>query len=187
MLSKKTILLFLLCLSGAFSIAQRAHKVTAENKYRAVHWTIYDGVSQGENYYMLKDGSGFLWIGSMNGLNRFDGNLIKKYYHDPHDEHSIVGSFINGLIEDSLHNVWIGTNTGLSRYDVKADTFSNFLTGKKTDPDHSITPFWATKDKLYALESSSRIVVYNTHSFAKRQLVNLTAADSVNNSGPSIA
>ena len=173
------------CLNTSFSYAQPAREKATENSYRAVHWTIYDGLSQAETYYILKDVNGFVWIGTKNGLNRFDGNLFKNYYHDPHDKNTIAGSYILGLVEDSLHNIWIGSSRGLSRYDIKADTFSNFIPDKNS-PDHSIEPFWATRDKLYALESGLQITVYDIHSFAKKSLVNLTAADSVD-AGPSAA
>jgi signal transduction histidine kinase/ligand-binding sensor domain-containing protein len=175
-ISKKILLLFLACFACSFSHAQQTLNKTAENKFRAVHWTIYDGISQGENYSMIKDASGFLWIGSRHGLNRFDGNIIKNYYHDPHNKRTIAGNLISGFIEDSLHNIWIGTEMGLSRCDIKADTFSNFPPAKDVDPDHPSIPFWATKDKVFALEGY-HITVYNIHSFRKKEVAALTDKD----------
>ncbi|HEY4323372.1 MAG TPA: ATP-binding protein [Mucilaginibacter sp.] len=168
----------LFCFISIFAYAQEAKKSPVEDNYRAIHWTIYDGLSQGENYYILKDADGFFWIGTKHGLNRFDGNLFKIYYHDPHNSHTMAGSLINGLAEDSLHNIWIGSDGGLSRYDMKADTFSNFLSNKNDGPDHSAAPFWATKDKLYALEGLW-VTVYDIHSLTKKKLVKLTPADHV--------
>lgn len=144
--------------------------------YRAVHWTIYNGLSQGENYFMIKDANGFLWTGTKNGLNRFDGNQVKNYYHDPHNPHSIISNFILGFAEDSLHNIWIGTGRGLSRLDLKADTFTNFSLAKTPDPNHDAIPFWVTRDKLYAQESTS-IVVYDVHSLKKKTLALLSDSD----------
>lgn len=139
----------------------------ALQNYRSVHWTIYNGLSQGENYFMVKDANGFLWTGTKNGLNRFDGNLVKNYFHDPHNSHTIVSSFILGLTEDSLHNIWIGTGQGLSRLDIKADTFTNFSLTKMPGPNHEAVPFWSTRDQLYAQEGEA-IVVYNVHTLKKR-------------------
>jgi len=182
---KKLTFILLACFGGGFAHAQHVKQQAAESSYRAVHWTIYDGLSQAEPYFMRKDVNGFLWIGTKIGLNRFDGSIFKTYYHDPKNKHTIAGDYIDGLTEDSLHNIWIGTDRGLSRYDIKADTFSNFIPSKNA-PDNSVIPFWATKNDLYAVESNSRIVVYNAHSFAKRGLVNLTPADSIG-IGPSVA
>jgi len=182
LLKKITLLLFFLCFAGNFSIAQPTYKVNAENKYRAVHWTIYDGLSQAETYHILKDVNGFVWIGTKNGLDRFDGSLFKNYYHDPHDKKTIGGNLINGMIEDSLHNIWIGYDWGLSRYDIKADTFSNYPNLRDVGYRY-VTPFWASKNNLYAIESGSRIIAYDIHSFKRKTLVNLNLADTVDD-GP---
>ncbi|HWD87219.1 MAG TPA: two-component regulator propeller domain-containing protein, partial [Mucilaginibacter sp.] len=158
------------------SVLVQAQGRSATNNFRAVHWTIYDGLSQGENYYLLKDINGFLWTGTKNGLNRFDGNLVKSYYHDPHNRHTIISSNILGFAEDSLHNIWIGTQGGMSRLDIKADTFSNFTQDNETGINHDAIPFWATRDKLYTQEAAS-IVVYDIHSLRKKTLAMLTAND----------
>jgi signal transduction histidine kinase/ligand-binding sensor domain-containing protein len=183
MISNRIILAFLLCFAGSFSFAQQAANKTAESSYRAVHWNIYDGLSQGDIEFVLKDDRGFLWLGSNYGLNRFDGNLFKNYYHQPRNTHTIAGNTITGLVEDSLHNIWVGTTFGLSRYDAKADTFSN-LQPVQNGPANLVTPFWATKDKLYALESASLITVYDIRSLKRKTLVHLLATDAVDY-GPS--
>lgn len=177
-LSRKTALLFLFCFAGNFSNAQLANKVNSENKFRAVHWTIYDGLSQGETYFILKDVYGFLWIATTYGLNRFDGKVFKNYYHDPRNSQTIAGNDLRtgGLIEDSLHNIWIGTYNGLSRYDIKADTFLNFLPSRNNGLYNAASPFWATKDKLYAREGFY-ITVYDIYSLKKKVLVKLSGGD----------
>jgi ligand-binding sensor domain-containing protein len=77
---------------------------------------------------MLKDVNGFLWIGTAGGLSRFDGSRFKNYYHDPQKPGTIdAGKTDHGLVEDSLHNIWIGADNGLYRYDIKANTFAHFL------------------------------------------------------------
>ena len=102
---------------------------------------------------MIKDSKGFLWIGSSSPggeLCRFDGAIFKKYIPDPQKSGTINSDYIQSFEEDSLHNIWIGTGKGISRYDSKADTFTNFLplidTGSSSK---TIVPFWATKDEVY--------------------------------------
>jgi signal transduction histidine kinase/ligand-binding sensor domain-containing protein len=158
--------------------AQNGTVQNTENKYRAHHWGVEDGLSQGTVYDMIKDQNGFLWIGTQHGLNRFDGSSFKKYLADKTGKNKTIrGNTINGLIEDSLHNIWIGTDKGLSRYDIKADTFTHFASA---DPRQSSIPFWATKDEVFYWDyPESQLAAYNIHTFSKRQLAKIATADSV--------
>src|SRR5688572_174160 len=93
------------------SFAQLAINNNAQEKYRSVHWGLDEGLSQGEVYSMIKDINGFLWIATPFGLNRFDGSSFKKYFADKTKKNkTIIGNDIMGLKEDSLHNIWIGTD-----------------------------------------------------------------------------
>src|SRR6478672_2151018 len=96
------------------------------DQYRAVQWTENEGLSLGKKNRMLKDVNGFLWIISPVGLNRFDGSTFKIYTPDKNTAGTIAGSYGFSMVEDSLHNIWFGTNKGLSRYDIKTDLFKNF-------------------------------------------------------------
>ena len=163
-------LLLLTILIVRISFAQVSITNKTKANYRAVNWGLKEGLSQACAFHMLKDVNGFLWIGTQGDLSRFDGSVFKNYYHDPNKSGTISpGMTGGGLVEDSLHNIWIGTNKGLSRYDIKADTFTRFLPA---------TPFWATKDELFCVESSTVISTYNIHSFARKTLITLTTADS---------
>src|SRR5687768_8888094 len=154
------------------SYCQSPRNDITQNNYRAVFWTVADGISLAKKNIMLKDTNGFLWIVSPLGLNRFDGSTFKVYHPDKNSSGKIGGSYTFSLVEDSLHNIWVGTNKGLSRYDIKADTFKNFL------PDTisitsvaTIMPFWATRDEVYCLEAGYKIVTFNIYSFKKKILV----------------
>src|SRR5688572_24821042 len=127
MLLKKILLITGFFFITAFSIAQKIKNEPTEEKYRVIPWGLAQGLSQAENYHIIKDKYGFMWIGSKNGLNRFDGNNFKNYFHDPQKQGTIPGNDISGFVEDSLNNIWIGTNMGIARYDIRADTFTNFL------------------------------------------------------------
>src|SRR5262245_26138346 len=127
--------------------------VDAQEKYRAIHWDLEDGLSQAETYHIIKDVNGFLWIGTRGGLSRFDGSTFKNYYYDPQKEGTINASFTGGgLVEDSLHNIWIGTDKGIFRYDINADTFSQFLPdGGLDSPLPIIFPLTVTRDTVFCL------------------------------------
>ena len=110
----------------------------------------------------------FIW------LNRFDGGSFKKYVADKTIKNkTIIGNWIRGLIEDSLHNIWIGTDNGLSCYDIKADSFRNISSNL---PGNDIVPFWATKDEVFCWDfPEHQLAAYNIHSTAKRTLTKYPA------------
>ena len=88
------------------------------------HYGLEDGLSQITVRCLLKDSNGFLWLGTQDGLNRFDGTSFKVYKNDKNDNLSISGNFINAMIEDNNGNIWIGTNdNGISIYDSSTNTF----------------------------------------------------------------
>ena len=82
-------------------------------EYKFQHITTIDGLSHNEVRKIVKDNQGFLWFGTQNGLNRYDGYRFKVFKNIPNDSSSIVGDKIYSLAvsEDKL---WVGTITGLS-------------------------------------------------------------------------
>lgn len=87
-------------------------------------YTTKEGLSNGYINTILQDSKGFMWIGTPNGLNRFDGISFKNYYFDPKDSTSISGSWINSMTEDANGNLWLMTSNGICVYDRKNDKFS---------------------------------------------------------------
>jgi len=73
---------------------------------------------------LLEDRDGFLWIGTSDGLARFDGieTLVHKY--DPLDPHGLAGGAVTALLEDSQGVLWVGTNNGLQTFDRAQQRFS---------------------------------------------------------------
>ena len=164
-----------LCLFTHIVIGQNSDN-NLKNNYRAVHWGLDEGLSQGETYRIIKDAEGFLWIGTRYGLNRFDGNSFKVYTHQRNNNSSLIANDVTlGLVEDSLHNIWIGTQKGLSRYNIKTEDFTNFFAGTTSINSISASPFWATKNEVFCVEGDSVIVAYNIYSSAKKILAKIDA------------
>lgn len=93
------------------------------------HITNEQGLSQSTGNDILQDHQGFMWFGTSDGLNKFDGHEIKVYKEDRSDSLSISGNSINVLFEDSKNNLWIGTSrSGLNLYDRDRDTFIRYKT-----------------------------------------------------------
>ena len=87
-----------------------------------------EGLSQSFVYTMIQDQQGYMWFGTQEGLNRFDGFEFTVFIHDPNDPQSISDETIRTIIEDRSGHLWIGTDAGgLSRYDQASQAFTNYL------------------------------------------------------------
>lgn len=85
--------------------------------FNLLQYGLEDGLSQVTINDMVFDDSGFLWIATQEGINRFDGNLFKHYTHSKKDTLGLSGNFITKLFKDSQGNIWIGTaRNGLNIY-----------------------------------------------------------------------
>ena len=86
--------------------------------------TISNGLSQNMVSSILQDHNGYMWFGTKDGLNRFDGYSCKIYKSDLFDSTSISDNHITCLYEDKDHNLWVGSRLGgLNLYDPGADCF----------------------------------------------------------------
>ncbi len=74
----------------------------------------------------MKDSYGFIWIGTQDGLNRYDGYGFKVFRNKPFDSLSIVNNDILSIAEDRDGNIWIGTWNGLSHYNRQRGQFTNY-------------------------------------------------------------
>ena len=81
------------------------------------HLSTAAGLSQGMIYAMLQDRDDFIWIGTQDGLNRYDGTTFKVFTNDPEDPASISGNTVPLLYEDSKGRIWAASkNSGLNIY-----------------------------------------------------------------------
>ncbi|MCF8366385.1 MAG: hypothetical protein K9H16_11425 [Bacteroidales bacterium] len=76
-----------------------------------------DGLSQGTINCIAQDQKGFIWIGTNDGLNRYDGYEFLIFRHDIHDSTSLRSNNINQILVDEAGILWIGTEKGLNRFD----------------------------------------------------------------------
>jgi len=105
------------------------HLLAQKHNVKFEHLTVEDGLSSNTVLSILQDSRGFMWFGTSEGLNRYDGYAFKEYRHDPTDSTSISDNFIwfDCLYEDSFGMIWVGTRTaGLNRFDPITETFKRF-------------------------------------------------------------
>ena len=88
------------------------------------HLSVEQGLSSSWVHVLAKDSRGFLWIGTQNGLDRFDGQRIVSYPAKTEKGGSLTGSRIQAIYEDAAGRFWVGTASGLNRYDREHDRFT---------------------------------------------------------------
>ncbi len=114
--------LLVLLLSAVAAPAEAAQR-TPQFRYYAAP----DGLSNNHVTDILQDSRGYVWVGTTDGLNRFDGYHFKVFRHDPLDEHTIGSNNIRCLHEDRAGNLWIGLLNGIvSCFDPITEQFTHF-------------------------------------------------------------
>ena len=88
--------------------------------------TIEDGLSQSTVETIFQDSRGYIWIGTNDGLNRYNGYEFKYYKHDKYDKNSIANNYIVHIAEDKEGYIWVSTLAGLSKIDPKNDEIKNY-------------------------------------------------------------
>lgn len=86
-----------------------------------------DGLSFNSVMCLMEDSDGMLWVGTREGLNRYDGYHFEVFKHHLYDSLSLSNSHINCIFESSAKQIWIGTANGLNRYDPQTKSFSSYL------------------------------------------------------------
>jgi ligand-binding sensor domain-containing protein/two-component sensor histidine kinase len=84
-------------------------------------YTINEGLSQNQVFSIIQDKQGFIWLGTDEGLNRFDGYEFKVYKHEENNANSVIDNSIHSLEVGDDSIIWIGTSNGISKYDPRTE------------------------------------------------------------------
>lgn len=147
--------------------------------------TMDSGLSSSSVTSVLKDHAGYVWIGTAEGLNRYDGYTFKVFLPVPDCPESIQSSSIDKLFEDSDGGIWIFfTSGGISRYDRVSDTFLNFTKEwlrQQLRVYGSPTCFSASVPGHIFIGTENGMLEYDVE---EKKLVRLSQAGSVVSSSP---
>ena len=107
-----------------------AGEKTLQQQVRFDHITMKQGLSQNNIEVIIQDHRGYLWLGTRNGLNRYDGYNMVVFRHNPEDPHSLRDNVIEALYEDHRGVLWAGTQNGwLEKYDRETQSFTHYKIG----------------------------------------------------------
>lgn len=104
--------------------------VNAQLNYRFRNLSISEGLSQSSVMTVIQDNIGTMWIGTQDGLNRYDGHQFEVFTSD--DTEGLESEYILSSYKDRNGNLWFGTGNGLTLYDPLKETFKTFSVGKNT-------------------------------------------------------
>jgi len=119
-------LFILLLITGMFLLSAQS---PLTNRYKRFEYiTIRDGLSQNGVYCIWQDSRGFMWFGTQDGLNRYDGYTFELYNHDPGDPNTLVNNYIYSLFESNHAPgvLWVGTASGLCKLDLTTGAITSF-------------------------------------------------------------
>src|SRR5215813_7769462 len=108
-------------LSVLVSISTRAQNLRFE------HISTQEGLSQSNVNCIFQDSRGFIWVGTRDGLNRYDGYRFIVYNNNPKDSSSLSDDFVADVVEDKSGNLWIATKNGLNEFDRNTGSFKHYL------------------------------------------------------------
>lgn len=95
--------------------------------YRFDRMSLEEGLSQSSVYTIVQDDKGFIWIGTQDGLNRYDGYTFKVFKSESENKNSLSSNYINTLYVDNHGFLWIGTSGGgLNRLNLKTSEFTHY-------------------------------------------------------------
>lgn len=175
--------LFLFLVNSITNVAQVKHikfdKISLEH-----------GLSQSSVYSIIQDSKGFMWFGTLDGLNKYDGYKITPYRHKPDQPNSISDNAIQVIFEDDKNTIWVGTRSGgISIYNEIEDRFINM----KHEPDNpnslsdnSITCIVKDENDIVWIGTNNGLNKYNqetkqfTHYFHDKENTNSLSNNSIN-------
>ncbi|WP_338814695.1 two-component regulator propeller domain-containing protein [Bernardetia sp. Wsw4-3y2] len=121
---KSSPFLFWILIFYIFCVSQKIQAQDYDLAYQ--HITTENGLSNNFVTMMIQDQKGFIWLGTQEGLNKYDGYAFKIYKSDSETKYHLNSNHITFLAEDAEKNIlWIGTTTGLSKLHTQKDTIEN--------------------------------------------------------------
>jgi len=129
----------------ALLLISALNQVTAQHKIAFSNLTVENGLSQNSVMAIAQDSIGFMWFGTRQGINRYDGHFFKNYHINHANTSGKINEEVTSILTDFKGELWAGTSVGLMKYDIRNDRFETVKAFKKKqveilyqDADHRL-------------------------------------------------
>ena len=132
---------------------------------------IEQGISQSTAEIIFQDSKGYIWIGTSDGLNRYNGYEYKIYNYEE-GKNSISNNGITDITEDENGYIWVGTVQGMNRINTETGEIQNYTKENEKIPDDSTSEVIKTQENKIVVATYSGICVYNEEKYAFESVLN---------------
>ncbi|SCH41608.1 Alkaline phosphatase synthesis sensor protein phoR [uncultured Clostridium sp.] len=167
-IDKFLLALFIIILSPVLSYANTPDNIN----FRSI--TIEDGLSQSTVETIFQDSNGYIWIGTNDGLNKYNGYNFEKYTHDIYNKNTISSNYIVDIIEDNEGYVWVSTINGLNKINTKNDNITRYFSESNngTLSNDRICEILVTKAGDILVTTSNGLNLYNKNTDSFERILN---------------
>ena len=158
---KMKTILALTCIFSCININTTYANISESFNFKNI--TIEDGLSQSTVETIYQDSKGYIWIGTNDGLDRYNGYDFKHYKYDKYNQNSIANNYIVDIIEDKDGYIWVSTIGGLSRINADTDEIKNYYSGKDNGnlSDSNLWQILYTSDNKLIVSTVNGLNVYD--------------------------
>ena len=145
------------------------------------HISIEEGLSNSTIETIYQDKRGFIWFGTRDGLNRYDGNQIHTFRYNSKDTNSISDNYIKYIYEDSKQQIWVGTINGLNKFNPSTNKFTRYKLPATSNPNsNSISCIYEDKKgSLWVSTLGNGILLFTNNRQSFTQYKNSLHANSL--------
>ncbi|MBE6062617.1 MAG: histidine kinase [Clostridium butyricum] len=161
-INKKVKILLIFVLIFSFAIPDVSYADINKN-IRFNNITVEEGLSQSTVNKIYQDSRGYIWIGTNDGLDRYNGNKFNHYKSSKYNKNSIINNSIIDITEDKNGDMWISTIDGISRINADTDKIKNYYQKKENGnlSDNSVYDILVDEDNRIFAATENGLNIYN--------------------------
>ncbi|MDO1450804.1 two-component regulator propeller domain-containing protein [Rhodocytophaga aerolata] len=144
---RQAILLILRLVIVVMAMGHAATVSAQESAYTYMHLDQEDGLASNDVLSILQDRKGFLWVGTNNGLQRYDGRQFIHFRHNPYSPNSLASDIIESLFEDSRGTLWIASAHTVTQLNPQTHQFTRIRVPKYTQEEASARRYFVEDEK----------------------------------------